>query len=344
MSGQITGIFLHSFMITLFVFAMMVLTDFINVVSAGKAKEWVSGGKFRQYSVASLLGVSPGCTGAFMNVTLYSHSFIGFGALAAGMIATSGDESFVMLALFPGRALLLFLLLFIVGLASAPLIDWLAVKLNIGYCEECRVKLIHDDVKERYFRNIGDIRSELGQFNFAKYLLLFIVAFLLILFVFQILGEPGWGWERVTMVILLSVLIIIVLASSEHYIEEHIWRHIIIKHIWRVFLWTLGALLFIKIGLVYLDMNSFVRGNPALMILVAALIGLIPESGPHLLFVTMFANGVIPFSVLLTSSIVQDGHGMLPMLSVSLKYSIYVKLFNLVIGLILGYVFLLFGL
>lgn len=344
MSGQIVDVFLDSFVITLFVFAMMVLTDFVNVVSAGKAKEWVSGGKFRQYSVASLLGVSPGCTGAFMNVTLYSHGFIGFGALAAGMIATSGDESFVMLTLFPVKALLLFLLLFVVALVSAPVIDWLAAKLGISYCEECRVKLIHNDVKQRYFRNIADIRTELGRFSFAKYLLLFIVIFLLILFVFQVLGEPGWGWERVTMVILLSVLILIVLAASEHYIEKHIWRHIIIKHLWRVFLWTLGALLFIKIGLVYLDMNSFVRGNPALMILIAALIGLIPESGPHLLFVTMFANGVIPLSVLLTSSIVQDGHGMLPMLSVSLKHSIYIKLFNLVIGLLFGYLFLLFGL
>jgi len=39
---------------------------------------------------------------------------------------------------------------------------------------------------------------------------------------------------------------------------------------------------------------------------------------------------------LFTSSIVQDGHGMLPMLSYSLKDSLKIKIFNLTFGIILG--------
>jgi hypothetical protein len=58
----------------------------------------------------------------------------------------------------------------------------------------------------------------------------------------------------------------------------------------------------------------------------------------------MFATGVIPFSVLLTNSIVQDGHGLLPMLSYSVKDSIKIKLFNLIIGLTLGTILFAFGL
>jgi hypothetical protein len=77
---------------------------------------------------------------------------------------------------------------------------------------------------------------------------------------------------------------------------------------------------------------------------VGALIGLIPESGPHLIFVTLFANGLIPFSVLFTSSFVQDGHGMLPMLSYSVKDSVLLKTFNLVFGLSLGLLFYAVGL
>jgi hypothetical protein len=73
-----------------------------------------------------------------------------------------------------------------------------------------------------------------------------------------------------------------------------------------------------------------------LFLLVGALVGLIPESGPHLIFVTLFAQGLIPFSVLLTSSIVQDGHGMLPMLSYSLEDSIKLKAFNFTIGMTIG--------
>jgi hypothetical protein len=46
--------------------------------------------------------------------------------------------------------------------------------------------------------------------------------------------------------------------------------------------------------------------------------------------------------VLLTSSIVQDGHGILPMLAFSVKDSLLVKGFNLVFGLSIG--FLLYAL
>ena len=42
-------------------------------------------------------------------------------------------------------------------------------------------------------------------------------------------------------------------------------------------------------------------------------------------FVMMYANGMVPFSVLLTTSFIQDGHGMLPMLSCSLKDSVLIK-------------------
>jgi hypothetical protein len=50
----------------------------------------------------------------------------------------------------------------------------------------------------------------------------------------------------------------------------------------------------------------------------------------------MYAEGLIPFSVLFTTSFVQDGHGMLPLLSYSVKDFVIVKLLNLVFGLAVG--------
>jgi hypothetical protein len=55
-----------------------------------------------------------------------------------------------------------------------------------------------------------------------------------------------------------------------------------------------------------------------------------------MIFVMMFADGLIPFSVLFVSSFVQDGHGMLPLLSASLRDTLLVKGFNLVFGLSVG--------
>jgi hypothetical protein len=84
------------------------------------------------------------------------------------------------------------------------------------------------------------------------------------------------------------------------------------------------------------DLGVWIRGNIFATLVIASLVGLIPESGPHLVFVTLFAQGTIPFSVLLANSIVQDGHGTLPLLASSKRGFVGVKLVNLVVGLALG--------
>ncbi|MCK5464949.1 MAG: hypothetical protein KAI95_18110, partial [Bacteroidales bacterium] len=69
---------------------------------------------------------------------------------------------------------------------------------------------------------------------------------------------------------------------------------------------------------------------------IAVLIGIIPESGPHLVFVTLFAEGLIPFSILLASSISQDGHGSLPLLAESKRGFLSVKSVNMMVALLAG--------
>jgi len=52
----------------------------------------------------------------------------------------------------------------------------------------------------------------------------------------------------------------------------------------------------------------------------------------------MFFAGQIPFSILLANSIVQDGHGALPLLAESKKSFIYMKLINMIVGLIVAFI------
>jgi hypothetical protein len=80
------------------------------------------------------------------------------------------------------------------------------------------------------------------------------------------------------------------------------------------------------------------------VLLMGGLIGIVPESGPHLIFVMMYAKGLIPFSVLFTTSFVQDGHGMLPLLSYSLKDAVLIKAINLTFGLVVGGILFALGL
>jgi hypothetical protein len=58
----------------------------------------------------------------------------------------------------------------------------------------------------------------------------------------------------------------------------------------------------------------------------------------------MFSQRLVPLSVLVASSIVQDGHGMLPLLAASKRAFVVVKLINLAVGVTVGAALLLAGL
>lgn len=213
-----------------------------------------------------------------MNVSLYVHGLISFGALVGGMIATSGDEAFLMIAMFPREAFILFGLLFISGIIFSWVTDKIMSRWNIRLSYKCE---LHQHHPER--------------------------------------------------------------EGVSHYLKEHIWHHLIKRHIWKVFLWVLVAMMIIDFGLHYRDLNVFSAEYSIYFIIAAALIGIIPQSGPNIIFITMFANGLIPFSVLFTSSFVQDGHGLLPMLSYSVRDTIIIKGFNVVFGLLTGLLLYFFG-
>lgn len=72
------------------------------------------------------------------------------------------------------------------------------------------------------------------------------------------------------------------------------------------------------------------------VLVLAVIIGFIPESGPHMIFITLFLSGQIPFSILLANSITQDGHSTLPLLAESKLGFISVKLINGILGLMAG--------
>jgi len=110
------------------------------------------------------------------------------------------------------------------------------------------------------------------------------------------------------------------------------------KHLLRIFLWTFGVLLAIHYLDALIDIEAWIQENLFVVLMVAILIGIIPESGPHLIFVTLFAEGSLPFAILLANSIVQDGHGTLPLLAVSRRAFFWLKLINLGFGLLFGVV------
>jgi hypothetical protein len=338
----IYGILEHTFMIAVFVFVMMLIVDFLDMFSKRRLTAIVKGGIWRQYAVASFLGVTPGCLGAFTSVSLYVHGLLSFGALTGAMIATSGDEAFVMLAKFPGTAMLLFGLLFILGIPLAWVADRIVKATGYVPCESCILQEYHPEMEVYQFSWKG-LTENLTRVSSPRYLLLLLFGFFFLAILLGIAGSQSWDWERITFLILLSLGLFILVSVSDHYLKEHIWSHIIKAHIWRIFLWTFLALVVVHMGLNYWDFKGLISNNIRWMFLLGALVAIIPESGPHLIFVMLFAEGVIPFSVLFTSSFVQDGHGILPLLAYTVKDSILIKILNLIFGLGIGMILYLLG-
>ncbi len=275
---MIQEVFFETTKIIAIVAVLMVLIDWIEINFRDKIQRYLTAKSSNQIVGSSLLGAIPGCIDAFFIVSLYSHGLVGFGALAAVMLSTAGDEAFIMLAMIPETALLIFFICFVLGIVGGFLAEKIAKKIKLKRAKPCPIE-IHP-------------------------------------------GEEKGG---------------------RHFLIEHVYKHVIKKHIPKLFLWIFFTLLAIEFLMQNFDLAAMLPENMLLVLILAALVGIIPESGPHLIFLVLFAEGLIPFSVLLTSSLVQDGHGLLPLLSYSLRDTIHVKLFNVAFGLSVGIILFLIG-
>ena len=371
----------NSLFITGLVVIMMIMIEYVNVASAGKWLERLRTSGFRQVVLGALLGLIPGCVGGFAAVSLYTHGVITFGALVAAMISSSGDEAFVMLAMIPKDALLLFGVLFVIALIFGYITNLVYKRgpnlsdcdnhFDIHYGHEAKIPSIF---KLSSYRNM--LHPSVKRVSVLAGIAFFVAAvFSGILEHEHVHGDEhkhadghtcecvvhehveqvaehhhgielsllDERWMNILFALLSIFVFMLVAASEDHFVNDHIWNHVVKKHCLKIFLWTAGALLVLGVALNYMDLDHWISGNSYLVLVAAALIGMIPESGPNMIFITLFSTGLAPFSVLLTSSISQDGHTSLPLLSSNKRGFLAAKIINAVIALAVGSLFYLLG-
>jgi hypothetical protein len=148
-----------------------------------------------------------------------------------------------------------------------------------------------------------------------------------------------FSWENILFILLSLITLCIVALTSEHFLQEHLWQHVIKQHFVRVLVWTFLVLLVLQFVLYFVDIRAILeqeRWAIWIMLILALFIGLIPESGPHLFFVVMYLNHTIPFSIFLANAIVQEGHSALPLLAETPKTFLQMKIIKILIGLLAG--------
>ena len=398
----------NSVLITGLVLIMMLMIEYFNIHSHGKWFSRIKDSKIKQIFLGSLLGLVPGCIGGFATVSLYTHRLLSLGALVAMMIASSGDEAFVIMAMIPKEGFILFGLLFAISIITGIIVDYVIYKNpQKDLCPDDFE--IHTAIEEesRKIPSIFKLESYKVMLKPSKERIAILtgIAVFIAAVIMGILAcghnhshsgdgahhshqaaetyvcEHGHvhttadahnavhvhnaaeahqkhhhshdahvheGHNEATINILneksiniaFAIISIITLfftaTANEHFIKDHIWKHVIKRHLLSIFLWTFGTLMVCQFGMQYLDIEHWISNNKLLVVLLAVAIGIIPESGPHMVFVTLFAQGILPFYVLLVNSIVQDGHSALPLLAESKMSFAKAKLINIAVGLLTG--------
>ncbi|MDR0294755.1 MAG: arsenic efflux protein [Prevotellaceae bacterium] len=364
----ITDVVKNTFLITGLVMVMMLLIEYLNIHSNGRSFNRLEQSRFGQVLLGALLGLIPGCIGGFALVSLFTHRIVSFGALIAMMVAATGDEAFILFAVIPKTALVLNLTLFSLAIVVGLLVERFVKRFPVPFTRQHFA--IHEYESCAHGGstkiNIRKIAYNLRHISFQRALLLFGLLLFVLSMLFGLLEHDHAShahvhseacshhhdamnflfserWMNILFGSLSIVVMVFIAAVDEHFLEEHLWGHIIKKHFLKIFLWTFGALLFIQLLLQHFDITGWISDNPLPILLAAILIGLIPESGPHIIFITLFASGHIPFSVLLASSISQNGHTTLPLLAESKRGFLSAKLLCAAIAFVVGFAVLVLG-
>jgi len=412
--------------ITAFVLGMMMIIEFINVKTGGLWSKRLQASPWIQIIIGAVMGVIPGCLGTYTVVSLYIHRVVNFPALMATLIATAGDESFFMFSLFPGKALLITAILFVLAIVVGGILQTTMKNKFIGLTEKsfplheghdtCHHEHHHHGhhhhEEEPVCEECGhrhSVKENFKHLTFVRALLMSMCVTILALILSGVIDgqhqlnmlmggqseesvvesfgiehhhecnhhecnhhefhelheshecnhhefheshesvehhhEHGGeaDWIRYTLIAMFLLIMVIVIVADEHFLEEHLWEHVIKVHLPKIVLWTAAVIVGLTIINHFVDIHGLVTKNPYIVLAAALLIGIIPQSGPHLLFVLLFAQGSIPLSILLASSIVQDGHGALPLLAESRKAFFLSKGISILLGAAVGVAGLMFG-
>ncbi len=331
----------HGVEVTFLVLLMMLVVDYLNLLGRGRVSAALGSRPLRQIAVSALLGAVPGCLGAFLVVTMFMRGMVGTGAVVACFLVSAGDAAFLMLSVIPKTTLLIVAASIPIAIVTGIIVEKVFGRLGISRCEACRDAEHHvEEPTCRIWPEAG-----LGE-NFRRPSVVRLVAIAVVAAAAYVVLSSGEGmaWQQVVLLFLVAAAGFVVVTVPDHYLAEHVAGHLLRRHVPRVFAWTAGALVVLGLAQAFWDIASLVRGHEPVLVAAAAGVGLIPDSGPQLVFPLLYAGGNLPLPALVANMLVQDGHGLLPLLAVSVKDSVRVKVLNLGVGLLVGYLLLAFGL
>lgn len=316
-----------------------------------------------QVYISSFLGGLPGCGGAIVVLTQFTHRQVSFGSVIAALTATMGDAAFLLLATEPQTGLLVMLLSFLTGSLTGVLTDWIHGKDFLRPRLSKNPPITQDSLNQKNSKPSLNFFQKSGKFLWFLVLvpgtfISFSQAFridlspLLSTF-FPILEGVAPVESTLGLIGALITLLLWTLHSKNTALpfslqnkeSENQRRHPFMLRIVQetVPITTAVILAFLLYDLSIfafnIDLKKVFTLSGWLLPLMGILVGFIPGCGPQILVTTLYINGYLPLSVQIANAISNDGDALFPAIAKSPKAAVLATLYSAVPAVILGYAF-----
>lgn len=304
---------------------------------------------WRQPVYSAAIAAIPGCAGGIAVTRLYVDGVVGYAALWAAHLATSGDASFVLLVGRPLDAIAIFAFLFILGavvgvfaarIKPATVGDMLPpVAGGQGDCGVAAAPGIHGRgsgaIPQTYAIWVALVAVSVlaaivaSRAGAALTLVAELLAALAILLSIHIQrgggghqhGGQGKKAQRATERTPASAA---VLAAVKDASEITLWVAVAdlafytVQHLWG------------------LEVRTWLNGAVLPVTLIAIAVGMIPGCGPQIFLARLYTAGSLPFAPILANSISQHGDAIFPLLSRRRRDALRVSLASLLVAAAVG--------
>jgi len=363
----------------LFVGAMLLFFGYLNYKTAGGVIAAITKYKRFQVPMGAVLGVSPGCGGAIFVMPLYLRGTVTYGTVVATLISTMGDSSFVIISRMPRQAVYIHLISFVVGIITGYVVDALGIGQGLLRPAETtperptqptEAKWPHlghvpgDQVDEALHpegREVaGTIGYEITHRGYQLWWLITAVGFLLGIILLSQQDISQWVGFNLNRVVGLvgAVISVIWLVAGRHTIADdtHAELEEKLASLKEMFIHNAHETSFVTFWVfvaysayalfmhfTQLDLAAIVAQAGVLPVIATACIGLIPGCGPQIVPVTLYTQGVIPFSALVAHTLSQDGDALFPIIAMNARAALWLTMTTTVPAVLIGVLFYALG-
>ena len=302
-----------------------------------------------EVSFASILGALPGCGGAIIVVTQFTKKQASFGSVVAVLTATMGDAAFLLLATRPLDGLLMMLIGVAVGIISGQIVntfhspdqfqpDEASEYIEQPQCQPRALKFSRPIwkftlVPSLIIASVIATNSDLSEFSQSVNTGVTLFGSIMALFTVVVwsLSSKGRSYKQVTS------------EEAPCTPPSKLTKVLMDTHF--VTAWVVASFMLFEIlvNLVGVDLTAWFSEYAYLAPLVAVAIGLLPGCGPQIVVMTLYIQGIIPFSAMTANAISNDGDALFPAIALAPKAALIATVYSSIPALLLGYGLYFYG-